>query len=370
MIDEKPPIGAEEVAEATAILQKYKAGKAALDKRIVDNELWFRMGHWKNYQNPMMEGKPQPSSGWLFNSIANKHADAMDNYPSPNVLPRAEDDEAAAQALSSVLPVVLEQADYEQVYSDTWWRKLKTGTGVKGIFWDPVLRGGLGDISIQSVNLLMLYWAPGVEDIQQSPHLFSLSLEDNEQLVGRFPQMEGHTGKGLDVGQYIHDDSIDTTDKSVVRIVSDAVIGEDTTNAISGTAKAATETVNKLTGKAEQTFDSVSQASSSLSSTLDGASNFLSGVSNGNAGNMLGNFFSNLAHGRVSGLSIVGLIAGAFLVFGRTGWLGKIAGIFLTMMMIGNNTQRQQEASVTDNQRQARPQQEQEEQTHSEGMRR
>ena len=87
MIDEKPPIGAEEVAEATAILQKYKAGKAALDKRIVDNELWFRMGHWKNYQNPMMEGKPQPASGWLFNSIANKHADAMDNYPAPNVLP-------------------------------------------------------------------------------------------------------------------------------------------------------------------------------------------------------------------------------------------------------------------------------------------
>ena len=158
-----------------------------------------------------------------------------------------------------------------------------------------------------------------------------------------------------------------TTDKSVVRIVSDSVIGEDTTNAISGTAKAATETVNKLTGKAEQTFDSVSQASSSLSSTLDGASNFLSGVSNGNAGNMLGNFFSNLAHGRVSGLSIVGLIAGAFLVFGRT---GKIAGIFLTMMMIGNNTQRLQEASVTDNQRQARPQQEQKEQTHSGGMRR
>ena len=71
-LDDKLPIGAEQVAEATAILQKYKAGKAALDKRIVDNELWFRMGHWKNYQNPMMEGKPQPASGWLFNSIANK----------------------------------------------------------------------------------------------------------------------------------------------------------------------------------------------------------------------------------------------------------------------------------------------------------
>ena len=131
------PIGAAEAAAALQTLQRYKAGKAALDKRLIDNELWFRMGHWKNYRDPLMPGKAQPSSGWLFNSIANKHADAMDNYPEPMVLPRAADDQATAQALSSVLPVVLEQADYEQVYSDVWWRKLKQGTGVTGIFWDP-----------------------------------------------------------------------------------------------------------------------------------------------------------------------------------------------------------------------------------------
>ena len=213
---EKPPIGPEEVGEAAQILQRYKAGKAALDKRLVDNELWFRMGHWKNYQNPMMEGKPQPSSGWLFNSIANKHADAMDNYPSPNVLPRAEDDEAAAQALSSVLPVVLEQADYEQVYSDTWWRKLKQGTGVKGVFWDPEQRGGVGEISIRPMNLLMLYWEPGVDDIQASPHFFSLSLADSNQLEERWPQLAGHTASVLDVPRYIHDGGLDTSSKSVV----------------------------------------------------------------------------------------------------------------------------------------------------------
>ena len=48
-------IGTEQVAKATALLQRYKTGKAALDKRIVDNELWFRMQHWANYQNEMME---------------------------------------------------------------------------------------------------------------------------------------------------------------------------------------------------------------------------------------------------------------------------------------------------------------------------
>ena len=212
----KLPIGPEEVAEAAQILQRYKAGKAALDKRLADNELWFRMGHWKNYQNPMMEGKPQPSSGWLFNSIANKHADAMDNYPSPNVLPRAEDDEAAAQALSSVLPVVLEQADYEQVYSDTWWRKLKQGTGVKGVFWDPEQRGGVGEITVRPMNLLMLYWEPGVDDIQASPNFFSLSLEDTDQLTERWPQLEGHSTSALEVPHYLHDGGLDTNGKSVV----------------------------------------------------------------------------------------------------------------------------------------------------------
>ena len=215
-IQAAPVIGPEQAAEAERILHKYKAGKAALDRRLIDNELWFRMAHWKQYKNRMMEGKPQPSSGWLFNSIASKHADAMDNYPEPNVLPRAADDEATARTLSSILPVVLEQADYEQVYSDSWWRKLKQGTGVKGVFWDPTARGGLGEIAIRSMNLLMLYWEPGIMDIQDSPHFFSLSLEDSDQLAARYPQLRGRTGGTIDAARYIHDDSIDTTDKSVV----------------------------------------------------------------------------------------------------------------------------------------------------------
>ncbi len=210
------PIGPAQVAEAAALLQKYKAGKAALDRRLIDNELWYRMGHWKQYKNRMMEEKPQPASGWLFNCIASKHADAMDNYPEPNVLPRSADDEMTAKTLSSVLPVVLEQADYEQVYSDTWWRKLKQGTGVKGIFWDPEACGGVGEITVRPMNLLMLYWEPGVEDIQDSPDFFSLSLENTKQLERRWPQLAGHGSATIDVGRYIHDDSIDTSDKSVV----------------------------------------------------------------------------------------------------------------------------------------------------------
>ena len=217
VLDGEPAIGEKEISEAMAILEKYKSAKASLDKRIIDNEEWYKLGHWKQYGNRVMEGKRAPSTGWLFNSIANKHADAMDNYPEPNVLPRAQDDEETARLLSDILPVVLEQADYESVYSDTWWRKLKQGTGVKGIFWDPALREGLGDIAIRSMDLLMLYWEPGVEDIQDSANFFSLALADNDRLAARWPQLEGKAGSsGITVGQYVSDQNIDTSEKSVL----------------------------------------------------------------------------------------------------------------------------------------------------------
>lgn len=52
---------------------------------------------------------------------------------------------------------------------------------------------------------------------------------------------------------------------------------------------------------------------------------------------MFSNFFSNLFSGNVSGMSMLGLVASAFLIFGRFGWMGKIAGVLLGMLMIGNN---------------------------------
>ena len=35
----------------------------------------------------------------------------------------------------------------------------------------------------------------------------------------------------------------------------------------------------------------------------------------------------------------MGLVAAAFMVFGRFGWMSKIAGALLGMMIIGNNAQ-------------------------------
>lgn len=211
------PIGDEQVREAEQILLNYKRGKEMLEQRITENEKWWRMRHWDVIGRSKNPTDPHPASGWLFNVIINKHADAMDNYPEPAVLPREPSDETYATMLTKVLPAVQEQADFESVYSDVWYYKLKFGTGVYGVFWDSARENGLGNVSIKKIDLLSLYWEPGVVDIQQSRNLFYVQLVDDEVLRERYPQLrERNLSSALDVRQYAQDDQVDITNKSPV----------------------------------------------------------------------------------------------------------------------------------------------------------
>ena len=209
-------IGREQVQQAQLTLQKYKEGKHNLEQRIVENEQWFKLRHWECMRKSETN-QVEPSSGWLFNAIANKHADAMDNFPSPNVLPREEGDKAEAEMLSSIIPVILEQNDFEETYDNVWDYKLKAGTGIYGVFWDKEKLNGLGDISIRKVDIINLFWESGITDIQRSRNLFHVELADNDLLVGAYPQLEGKLGNStLDLSKYIYDDSVDTNNKSAV----------------------------------------------------------------------------------------------------------------------------------------------------------
>ena len=208
-------IGKEEIQKANATLQRYKEGKANLEQKIVENEQWYKLRHWECMRDK--KHKVQPTSAWLFNCIANKHADAMDNFPSPNILPREEGDKGEAEMLTSIVPVILDQCEFEQTYSDVWNYKLKTGTGVYGVFWDKSKLNGLGDVSIRKVDIINLFWESGIQDIQKSRNLFHVELQDNDLLLSAYPQLQGKLGTAtMDVTKYIYDDKVDTTNKSVV----------------------------------------------------------------------------------------------------------------------------------------------------------
>ncbi|MCD8036975.1 MAG: hypothetical protein LUE88_06340 [Clostridiales bacterium] len=212
----KNAVGENELKEANTILRKYKAGKTALEQKIIENEQWWKLRHWR-YIKGGNDYDMRPASAWLFNVIINKHADGIEAYPEPNVLPREESDREEAARLSSIIPAVLEQNDFEETYSDVLWQKLKTGTGVYGVFWDPSKLNGLGDISIKKVDMLNLFWEPGVTNLQKSRNVFCTELIDNETLEGLYPELKGRlASNGFTTAKYIYDDNVDTSGKSLV----------------------------------------------------------------------------------------------------------------------------------------------------------
>ena len=212
------PVDRTRLQEMTRTLQKYKSGKSSIERRTVAAENWWKLRNQVE-ERRSTEGLAgfQAVSGWLHNVIVSKHADAMEAFPEPCILPREAGDKQEADILSKIVPVILEQNDFEKTYSDAMWQKLKTGTGVYKVYWDQDKLGGLGDIAIERVDLLNVFWEPGVSDIQDSKFFFHTRLEDNESLQRMYPRLAGKLKTTpFRATSFVYDDSVPTDGKSTV----------------------------------------------------------------------------------------------------------------------------------------------------------
>lgn len=214
---EQRKIGQSEIAMASEILKEYKRGKASLEARIVDDEQWWNLRYRERMKSKNRNGQEESVSAWLFNALANKHADAMDNFPEVSVLPREKNDAEEARMLSGILPSVMEHNNFEEIYSNNWWYKLKHGCAAYGVFWNSEVENGLGDIRIKKIDLLNIFWEPGITDIQKSRNLFIVDLRDADVLESEYPFLRGkEISSSIDVKQYIYDESVDTSKKVLV----------------------------------------------------------------------------------------------------------------------------------------------------------
>ena len=214
------PIGPEQLRKFTKTLREYKAGKSRTETRIVASENWWKLRNTTEEQkqtNIGADGGFTSKSGWLHNVIVSKHADAMESYPEPNILPREEGDKQEAQSLSDIIPCILEQNHFEATYSAAMWQKFKTGTGCYKVVWDNGKLNGLGDIAVECVNLLNVYWEPGVTDIQRSRYFFHTELVDKELLAEQFPELADKLkGQTFVSTKFLYDDTVSTENKHTV----------------------------------------------------------------------------------------------------------------------------------------------------------
>lgn len=211
-------ITSEIVKQAEARRQKYAKGKKSLDEKATANQKWWRGRHWSEIKkdNKSLEDAEKPTSAWLFNSIINKHADMMDNFPKPNVLPRSRDSQVDAEKLGKIVPVVLEQNGYQTTYSRKAYDYISDGTAITGVFWDNAKNDGMGDVAIRQIDIHNIFWKPGIEDIQESPEVFTVAAVDNDELIKMYPKMEGKVGNDKTTVKYEADDSTDDSSMSEV----------------------------------------------------------------------------------------------------------------------------------------------------------
>lgn len=215
-----PAIGPNELKKFMKILHTYKAGKANTDRRIIASENWWKLRNTQEEQKETAigaDGGFTSRSGWLHNVIVSKHADAMESFPMPNFLPREESDRAEAELLKAIVPCILEHNQFERTYSDAMWQKMKTGTAAYKIVWDKNMLSGLGDIRVERVNLLNLYWQPGITDIQRSRYFFQTELVEKEVLKQRYPELENTLkSTGVFSSRFLYDDAVSTSDYATV----------------------------------------------------------------------------------------------------------------------------------------------------------
>lgn len=220
MVAQITPIGPEQLKKFTEILEKYKSGKSLTEQRIIASENWWKLRNSaEEEKNTEIVSKGFASkSGWLHNVIVSKHADAMEAFPEPNILPREEGDRGEARMLSAIIPCVLEQNNFEETYDDAMWRKMKGGTAVYKIVWDKHKLNGLGDINVECANILNIFWEPGITDIQKSRYFFHTELCDKDLLQERYPEQlkDGVKGDTFITSKFLYDDHVDTENKATV----------------------------------------------------------------------------------------------------------------------------------------------------------
>lgn len=208
--------GEDQVNKALTDLDVYIDAKRVIDMKATENQQWWRLRHWSvigGETNEAQKAGIEVGSAWAVNSLLNKHADIMDSFPKPNVLPREADDENEAKLLTDIVPAILEQNDYEEVFRRSAWDFCIDGAAIKGVFWDSSKHDGLGDVAITNVDVHNLFWQPGISDIQDSDKVFHVSIEDIDAVRAKWPKIANKIGP-QDSGRiikYIHDDNIDTS---------------------------------------------------------------------------------------------------------------------------------------------------------------
>ena len=204
-------------------LNEYRDASQTRKEKAINTEKWFQALHWDEFRKKEFASSPEPTTNYLLSNIINKHADMMDGFPKPNILPKEEQDEQLAEQLTSIIPVVFERNKFKNVYNEAAYTKLKHGYCYYASTWDGD-KNRIGDIDITEIDILKLYHEPNIKNLQDSECVFVVDLVKDDKLKVILektnPEAVGAVGSH-DVIQVKHFETIDNVDYSDYTLIID-----------------------------------------------------------------------------------------------------------------------------------------------------
>ena len=165
--------------------------KRDLHQKWARYEDYYKANQWKYKKVDPQRVKPVVN--YIFTTIESMMPYLTSNVPDPVVLPVQPDDEEVARDLTKIVKIILEKNKIRDVLQLAERARLKFGTAIWKVYFDPTKLNGLGDIAFEVVDPVNFFIDPNeVNHIQNADFCGTAVRRSLEYIKRRYPDRAAH----------------------------------------------------------------------------------------------------------------------------------------------------------------------------------
>lgn len=179
----------QEKAIVNQVLEDYQAAleaKRDLHEKWAKYEDYYKNNQWKGKN--VDEKRVKPTVNYAFSTVESIMPFLTSDTPDPIILPTKPDDEELADDLTKVVKILLTKNRIEKALQLEERSRLKFGTGIWKIYFDPAKYNGLGDVAFDVVDVVNFFVDPDeVDDLQNASYCLTAVKRSLQYLKTHYP---------------------------------------------------------------------------------------------------------------------------------------------------------------------------------------
>ena len=174
------------VEKVWADYQYALEAKRGLHEKWRKFEDYYRAAHWKDKKIDPKRVKPVVN--YVFTTVESLMPYLTTNVPDPIVLPVQPEDEEVAKDLTKIVKIILDKNNISQALQLGERARLKFGTAIWKVYFDPTKLNGLGDVAFEVVDPVNFFIDPNeVNDLQNADYVMTATRRSLEYVRRRYP---------------------------------------------------------------------------------------------------------------------------------------------------------------------------------------